>query len=276
MIWAALLALATLGDLSDPPTRDYLVLVASESADQMALVRFGPSGIKVERTRYVGWLRNEIARPYGVGLSPDGKHYFVTTAHGVPFGFLQKYAAANDSLEGSVTLGNFPATVQVSPDGYYVYVANFNFHGDRIRSSVSVVAADEMIEIARIETCTMSHGSRLTKDGAKHYSTSMMDEALVEIDTRTMTVARHFLLTPGREMGVASGRELARIPTTRKLVHGVAISDDDRYAFISIEGSGAQPGTMDVIDLGTLTRVASIDLGPQAVGIDFRKSEAPR
>jgi hypothetical protein len=31
------------------PTRDYLVFVASESADRVALVRFGPAGIKIER-----------------------------------------------------------------------------------------------------------------------------------------------------------------------------------------------------------------------------------
>ena len=72
---------------------------------------------------------------------------------------------------------------------------------------------------------------------------------------------------------MASGRELARVPTTRAVVHGVAISDDDRYAFISMEGRGAEPGGMDVIDLVTLTRVATVDLGQQAGGIDFWRSE---
>ena len=38
------------------------------------------------------------------------------------------------------------------------------------------------------------------------------------------------------------GKELARIPTQRKVVHGVAISDDDRYAFISVEGIGLGAG----------------------------------
>jgi len=245
-------------------------------------------------------------------------------------------------------------------------------------SDVSVVATDEMVEIARIKTCTMPHGSRLTRDGSRHYSVCMMDETLVEIDTRALRVSRHFLLTAGREMGmpgapqvrgpggvmmdmgghgmeppkpgdgscqptwaqpspdgarvwvacnksseiveidaagwklvrripagpgvynlgvthdgsrligtnkrdqsvsvldVVSGRELARIPTTRKVVHGVAVSDDDRYAFVSIEGTGSQPGTVDVIDLGTLARVASVDVGQQAGGIDFWKSEPAR
>ena len=73
-----------------------------------------------------------------------------------------------------------------------------------------------------------------------------------------------------------SGKELARIPTTRKVVHGIAVSDDDRYAFISVEGIGSEPGTVDVIDLTTLRKVASVDVGQQAGGIDFVRSEPPR
>ena len=360
-----------------PPVRDYLVFVASESADSVALVRFGPKGIKVERERYVGWAPNELAGPHGVSVSPDRTHYFVSVAHGAPYGYLQKYNAATDEREGSVMLGNFPATVQVSPDGFYVYVSNFNFHGDMVPSSVSVVSADQLTEITRIETCVMPHGSRLTADGKKHYSTCMMDEALVEIDTRTMSISRHFMVAAGREMGMAgspakmatgvgardmthgmeppkpgdtscqptwaqpsadgsriwvacnksseiveidgkswtlvrriaarpgvynlglthdgtklvttnkrdqsmsvidaaSGRELARIPTTRKIVSGIAVSDDDKYAFVTDEGSGSQPGTVDVIDLIALVKVATVNVGEQAGGIDFWKSEAAK
>jgi len=366
-----------------PPTRDYLVLVASESVDRVALVRFGPSGIKVEQERYVGWSPTEVAGPHGLAVSPDKKHYFVSTAHGTPFGRLTKYNAETNAAEGNVMLGNFPATAQVSPDGYYVYVVNFNLHGDMVPSDVSVVAADEMVEIARIRTCTMPHGSRMSADGTKHYSACMMDEELVEIDTRALKVSRHFFLTKGKEMGMtgspplrgdaessgagvahdmgghgmeppkpgdvscsptwaqpsrdnarvwvacnksseiveidtkawrvvkrfpagagvynlgvthdgtrliatnkrdasvsvfeaSTGKELARIPTTRKVVHGVAVSDDDRYGFISVEGSGSEPGTVDVIDLVALTKVSSVDVGQQAGGIDFLRSEAPR
>jgi hypothetical protein len=52
------------------------------------------------------------------------------------------------------------------------------------------------------------------------------------------------------------------------VVHGVAISGDDRYAFISVEGVGSEPGTVEMIDLRSLTRVASADVGQQAGGID--------
>src|SRR5215467_1152579 len=70
-----------------------------------------------------------------------------------------------------------------------------------------------------------------------------------------------------------SGKELARIPTIRKVVHGAVVTPDDRYAFISVEGVGAEPGTVEVIDLAALKTVAMIDVGSQAAGIDFWKTE---
>jgi len=363
------------------PARDYFVIVGAESIDKVSLIRFGADGATVIRDRYVGVNPTELAGPHGIAVSPDKKHYYVTTAHGMPYGRLLKYDAATDEAKGFVQLGNFPATVHVSPDGFYVWAVNFNLHGEMVPSDVSVVAADEMVEIARIPTCTMPHGSRLSPDGSRHYSVCMMDEQLVEIDTHTLKVSRHFFLTAGKEMGmdgapmlraasgkamapmsgmshgteppapgdigcsptwaqpspdgatvwvacnkssdiveidvkrwalsrriptgngvynlavthdgntiittnkrdasaslidVKTGKERAKIPTTRKIASGVVVSDDDRYAFVSIEGTGSQPGTVDVIDLRTGTKVATVDVGQQAGGIDFWKSETPR
>jgi DNA-binding beta-propeller fold protein YncE len=355
------------------PTQDYLALVASESVDQIAVVRFGPAGIRIERTNTTGVMPADVDGPHGVAVSPDGKFYYVSTAHGTPYGFLWKYALANDSLAGRVMLGNFPATMQITPDGAFAYVVNFNLHGEMVPSSVSIVGTDEMVEVARVPTCTMPHGSRINAQGTKQYSACMMDDMAVEIDTRSFTVARHFVVGKGKERGVqgapagargdhashdmaghgmeapkpgdvscsptwvqpsadgsriyvacnkssdiveidvgrwtlmrripagdgvynlavthdgkllvatnkrgkstsvidlASGTELARIPTTRRVVHGAAVSTDDRYAFISQEGVGSEPGTVDVIDLRALQKVATIDVGQQAGGIDVWK-----
>ncbi|MFL5581525.1 MAG: YncE family protein [Gemmatimonadaceae bacterium] len=344
------------------PERDYFAFVLSESADLVSLVRFGPDGLTVERQTKVGLLPTEINGPHGVGVAPDGRHYYVSIAHGMPYGSLWKLTTVGDTVVGRVTLGLFPASLQVSPDGAYVYVANFNLHGDMVPSSVSVVAADEMVEVARVPTCTMPHGSRLDARGAKHYSTCMMDDVLVEIDTRTFAVSRHFMVAAGREHGmdgppraaahagghgaaampapscsptwaaptpdgarifvacnksndivevdaatwtlrrripagdgvynlavspdgrllvatnkrgnsvsvidVTSGRELGRIPTRRKVVHGVAITHDGRYAFVTVEGVGSEPGTVEVVDLRSLRSVASADVGQQAAGVD--------
>jgi len=361
------------------PERDYLVFVASEATDEVALVRFGPSGAAVERVHTAGFHPAEPDGPHGVAVAPDGRHFYVTTAHGVPNGYLWKYEAESGRVVGRAQLGLFPASLQISPDGLYAWVVNFNLHGDMVPSSVSVVSTAEMVEVARLTTCVMPHGSRLSPDGGAHYSACMMDDLLVEIDTRRFEVARHFMLAQGREYGmegapgahgggdthaahgaaghgmdepapgvvgcsptwavaspdgtrvfvacnrsndiveidvqrwalvrripagegvynvaathdgrlliatnrrgasvsifeVASGREIATLPTLRPVVHGIAVSDDDRYAFISVEGVGAEPGTVEVIDLRALERVAAVDLGQMSGGIDFWRSESP-
>src|SRR5512138_4018396 len=101
------------------PEKDYLVLVASEGNDRISLVRFGPAGATVERVSKIGRNPTEPVGPHGIGVSPDGRYYFVSTAHGFPNGELWKFTTAGDSLKGTVTLGLFPATLQVSPDGVF-------------------------------------------------------------------------------------------------------------------------------------------------------------
>lgn len=331
--------------LTTPPT-DYLVWVASEATDRIALIRFDPTrgaggagGARVERDFEIGLLPTDPDGPHGLAVSPDGRFLYISTAHGQPFGFLWKIEAATGKVLGRVELGYFPATVQVTPDGAYAYVVNFNVHGDMVPSSVSVVETDSMLEVARIETCTMPHGSRINPQGTKQYSACMMDNQVVEIDTRTFAVARRFsvpacsptwaqpsadgarlyvacnksnevleldvagwtvtrrfpagdgvynlavthdgrllLATNKRGQSVsvfdlALGKEASRIATKRRIVHGVVVSPDDRYAFVSVEGVGAQPGTVEVIDLATRTGVAAVDVGQMAGGIDFWKIE---
>lgn len=356
---------------SQPPTQDYLVYVVCESADKIVLVRFGPGGARIESEARIGLMPTDINGPHGVAVSPDKQFVYIAQGHGRPEGSLWKYRTGSNTAVKYTSLGMFPATTDISADGNFVYVANANFHGDMIPSSVSVVATDQMIEVKRITTCTMPHGSRLNHAGTKHYSACMMDDMLVEIDTGKFAVDRYFMLSPGKEMGMTgapygtdanksdqkmsghsmvdhkpvctptwaqpsndgstvyvacnqsndivaintdtwtmarrfpagngvynlamtkdgrliasnkrgqsvsifdpiAGKELAKIPTKRKVVHGIVVSPDDRYAFISVEGMGSEPGTVEVIDLKSMTTVATVDVGTQAAGIDFWKTE---
>jgi DNA-binding beta-propeller fold protein YncE len=354
------------------PTQDYLVYVVCESADKIVLIRFGPGGARIESQMRTGLMPMDVNGPHGIAVSPDKQYFYVSEGHGRPDGSVWKYRAGTDTVIKYTSLGLFPATTDISPDGSFIYVANANFHGDMVPSSISVVATDQMIEVKRIPTCTMPHGSRLNHAGTKHYSVCMMDDMLVEIDTSKFAVDRYFMLAPGKEMGMSgapvpaaaqnmsdhvmtghnmlehkpsctptwaqpsndgsviyvacnlsneivaintetwtlarrfpagsgvynlamtkdgrliatnkrgqsvsvfdpiTGRELANLPTKRKIVHGAVVSPDDRYAFISVEGVGSEPGTVEVIDLGSLKTVATIDVGPQAAGIDFYKTE---
>ncbi len=70
---------------------------------------------------------------------------------------------------------------------------------------------------------------------------------------------------------VASTRELARLSNSRGVTHGVVVSPDAKYAFVSVEGAAGEPGALDVIDLDTLELVATVDVGRQASGITFWK-----
>ncbi len=183
-----------------PPSANYWVYVGAESADKMHRLRFGPAGFVVERTWQIGELAAEMEGPHGVQISADGRHLFVTTGHGFPDGKLWMFQLGPDTLVApGLLLGNFPATLDVTPDGRYALNSNFNLHGDMVPSSISMVYTPSMTEVARIVTCTMPHGSRITADGAFHYSGCMMDDQLVEIDIARKAVSRRFSVAKGKE-----------------------------------------------------------------------------
>ena len=123
-------------------------------------------------------------------------------------------------------------------------------------------------------------------------------DEILEIDHATWTISRRFATGRGPyNLGVtpdgtiliasikqgsqielfdlASGRSVARLASSTTLAHGVAVSTDSRYAFVTSEGVGAAPGKVDVIDLRSRAKVGTVDIGPQASGIAFWKVTPP-
>ena len=359
------------------PTATYWVYVGAESADLIHRIKFGPGGAVVERTIAAGEMAAETEGPHGLQISRDGKYLHMTTGHGSPDGKYWKYELGPDTLVGQpIFLGNFPASIDVTPDGLYAFAVNFNLHGEMVPSSVSVIYTPTNTEVARPTTCTMPHGSRISADGMKQYSTCMMDDQLVEVDTRTFKVSRRFGLAKGAERAIplaeyeammkemlpedstggsphkhqmapatcsptwaqpsatgskvyvacnksdeileidgrtwtvarrfptgrapyniavtpdgkllvstlkagsgvqafnlATGKQVMNEKTSITLAHGVTISSDSRYAFVSVEGKGAQPGKVEIFDLTSFTKAATVDVGQQASGITFWKMQ---
>lgn len=343
----------------------YWFYVASESEDEVALMRLHDGDLEVVKTIPVGVRPTEIEGPHGIGVSPDGSHWFVSLAHGTPFGVIAKYRTGADEFVGSVEAGLFPATLDIAASTGLLYVVNFDLHGDMSPSTVSVIETTTMAEVARIEVGMMPHSSRLNDSGDRQYSVMMMSDELVEIDAFRFEVIRRLDLGPmsmagpdddvddvhdvhadhgvggpmaepvvrptwvepapdGRFVYVAgngsdeileidldrweitrrlpagegaynlaispdgetlvvthktegttgvwdleTGEERARIPNTRGVTHGVVITPDSRYALVSVEGVGGEPGSVDVIDLATGDLVASADVGKQASGMAF-------
>lgn len=345
----------------------YYVYVAAESEDQVALIQFDGENATVAKTIEVGSWPTEIEGPHGLTVSPDGNYWYLSIAHGLPFGKVIKYKTGTDEKLGDAELGLFPASMQISPMTGLLYVVNFNLHGKMEPSSVSVVDPEVMAEVARTTTGIMPHGSRLSPDGRHHYSVAMMSGELFEMDALTFEITRRLhtgtgqptmprmadaepgnidsrmpmggegkppkptwvhphptkpfvyvanngadeivevdlerwaitrrfkaegapynldvsadgrylvaSLKKGGATGIydlSSGKETHRIPNSRKVTHGVALSPDSRYAFISVEGIGGEPGAVDVIDLVTMEHVATAEVGKQAGGIAFWKIE---
>ncbi len=348
------------------PAATYWVYVGAESADLIHRVRFGPEGAVVEKTFPVGESASELEGPHGLQISRDGKFLHLTTGHGSPDGKYWRYALGPDTLAGpGIFLGFFPASIDLTPDGLYAFIVNFNLHGEMVPSSVSVVYTPTHTEVARTETCTMPHGSRVDPIGLRQYSTCMMDDQLVEVDTRTFAVSRRFGLAKGKEgtishdvatahtghgamtsascsptwaqpsadgakvyvacnkadqiveidvarweitrrfttgrgpynlavtpdgrlliatlkqgggvqiFDLTSGESVLNTKSSTTVTHGIVVSPDSRYAFVSNEAVGAAPGKVDIYDLRTLARVADVPVGQQAGGIAFWKMEPP-
>lgn len=354
----------------EPPTRNYFVYVCAESDDTVHLIRFGPGGMEEVEKITVGSFPTETEGPHGIRISPDGRHWYLSIAHGMPFGSLHKYETGTNEWLGDATLGMFPATMDISPSTGLLYVVNFNLHGDMVPSTISVVETGTMIEVATIDTGVMPHGARADRSGGRIYSVNMMDDELVEVDATRFEIARRLALgtdpamdhsahaghagmagmgdgdmdmkmptvkptwatspTPAGKVYVAGngdsaiyevdvaewrisrrfdagpgenpynleatsdgrllvatyksgnkvgfwnledGEAVAVPETTRRVPHGVVVSDDDRYAFVTLEGIGGEPGTVEVYDIEASERVADIAVGKQAGGIAFWKGE---
>ena len=186
-------------DVSPEPT-EYRLYVANESSDIVSRVVFRPgAGVAVEKEIPVGVMPADNDGAHGLTVSPDGAFWYLTIAHGTPYGYVWKFHAGPDTLVARTELGLFPATMGITPNGQFLVVANFNLHGDMVPSDLSVVYTPTMTQLSRVVTCLMPHGSRVSISGAHQYSACMHSDQLVEFDLATLEVSRRFSLAPGRE-----------------------------------------------------------------------------
>jgi DNA-binding beta-propeller fold protein YncE len=273
----------------EPPTSTYWAYVGAESADLLHRIRFGPTGVVVEKTIPVGEFATEMEGPHGLVISRDGKYMYMTTGHGFPDGKYWKYELGPDTLVGKgILLGNFPASIDVTPDGLYTMSANFNLHGDMVPSSVSVVYTPTNTEIARVVTCTMPHGSRIDPSGAFQYSGCMMDDQLVEIDARAFKVSRRFSLAKGKEgplpaldEHVAHAMEMAPTPAGKAQVDPADVGYNGmkhEMAPNSCSPTWAQPsadGAKVFVACNKADEVIEIDRAKWAISRRFKMGRGP-
>lgn len=365
---AALALPAVVAAQGDP---GYRVGIVSESGDIVTWLKPGSGTLTQERVIPVGIMPADIDGPHNLAVSPDNKYYYMSIAHGTPYGSLWKMDVAADTLIGRAPLEMFPTTIGLTPDGELAFVANSDFHGDHPRQNVvSVVHTPSMTTITHLPACDMPHGVKSNHAGSLVYISCMHSDELLEIEVATLRIIRRAKTGSGHQYAMAAGMaghagmdhaapsaapaggtapagedhecgptfvsvspddatlyaacnhagtvqvwdagtlskkkdipvgagaynvepsadgrwvivtnkkeqsvslidartltEVARIPTTKKIVHGVAYSPDGKYAFISQESIGADPGAVDMIDLATRKVVATVPIPAQPTGI---------
>ncbi|TMG82528.1 MAG: hypothetical protein E6H78_14545 [Betaproteobacteria bacterium] len=347
---AVLAALAGLA-LSPPPT-GYRILVASESGDIVTQLTWDGTSLAVAKVVPVGIMPADIDGPHNVAVAPDGSAWYVTIAHGTPYGSLWKMSVGSDTLLGRAPVEMFPTTIGLTPDGALAFVANSDFHGDHPRMNVvTIVQTATMTPLTNLPACDMPHGVKANHAGTLVYVSCMNSDEILEIDRQSFRIRRRHKTGEGmpgagmpmhavacmptfvsvspddrrlyvacnhgntlqvldagslelvQEIPVGTGAynvepsadgrwvivtnkkaqsvslvdaqsltEVVKIPTSKALPHGVAYSPDGRWAFISQESVGIDPGAVDVIDLTTRARVTSIPIPRQPTGITILKA----
>jgi DNA-binding beta-propeller fold protein YncE len=126
------------------------------------------------------------------------------------------------------------------------------------------VACNNSSEIVDVDATTWKVNRRIAAGDGVYNLAVTKNGRLIATNKRDQSVSIY---------EIASGKELARLKTKRKVLHGVVVSPDDRYAFVTVEGIGAEPGTVEIIDLGSLKTVTTVDVAQEAAGIDFLRFE---
>jgi len=142
-----------------------------------------------------------------------------------------------------------PTFVSVAPDDRRLYVACNS------RNTLQVWDANTFKQIKEIPVGKGAYNVEPSPDGKLVMVTNKKDQSVSLIDA-------------------ASLAETARIPTSKKIVHGVAFSPDSRLAYITCESIGVDPGAVDVIDLAARKRIATVPVSGQPTGISILPSRS--
>jgi YVTN family beta-propeller protein len=272
----------------------YSIYVSSEGADVVTRIDVDAGGWKKAREISVRVVPNELAGPHHVAVSPDGRFWYVSIAHGTPFGAVWKYDADTDALVARVGVGMFPTTVGLSPDGSWAWIPNSDFHGDRgHQNTITALYTPTMKAVTELPICDMPHGSKWNRAGSRVYVACMMSDELVTIDPGAFAVAQRAQLGSGTPMTMAehlaaearadsAAAHAAHMPAPAPapalgaasstmpgqnpdcLPTYVSISPDGRVAYVACSHSGE----LQIRDAGTLALEARVQAGAGAYNVE--------
>lgn len=248
-----------------PAKFGYQLGITSESGDVVSWVQPADGVLRLVRTVPVGLMPTDIDGPHNVTMAPDQHSYYVSIAHGTPYGSLWRLDAATDSLLGRAQLEHYPTTISLTPDGDYAFVANSDFYGDRPKvNPVSVVYTPSMQKIADIPACDMPHGVKVNHAGTRVYVTCMHSDEILEMEVATFRIARR-----ASAGGPAAGD--APMPATAHAGHSascaptyVSVSPDDATLYVACNSGNR----LQRWDAATMTRTGEVPVGAGAYNVE--------
>lgn len=146
------------------------------------------------------------------------------------------------AMGGSGMASCSPTWTTLSGDGRFVYVA-----------------CNRGNEIVQVDIESWSVARRIPAEGAPYNLALTRDGSRL---LATLKGSGHLAV-----WALDTGEQLAKIKSIQEVTHGVAVTSDSRFAFVTVEGIGGQPGIVEVIDLATYERVGTAETGKQAGGI---------
>ncbi len=151
------------------------------------------------------------------------------------------------AVVATLPTGNGPHEAATSPDGARVLAANYGTR-DEPGSSLTLIDVPTARIISTIDLSPYHrpHGLRWLADGRHAVVTAESNKALLIVD-------------------VDAGRVIAAIDTDQEVSHMVAVTPDGARAFVANIGSGS----VTAIDLVEKRRIANIETGAGAEGIDI-------
>ncbi len=201
LLLSALLAVGAVAPAASPVEPEYRLVVVSESGDIITWIRVKDGRLEAERVVPIGIMPADIDGPHNVTIAPDNRSYYVSVAHGTPYGSLWRLDALNDTLIGRAPVELFPTTISVTPDGDLAFVANSDFYGDRPRvNPLSIVHTPTMTTITNLPVCDMPHGVKVNHAGSSVYVSCMHSDELLELDVSTLSIVRRVKTGSGHAM----------------------------------------------------------------------------
>jgi YVTN family beta-propeller protein len=249
----------------------YRVGVVSESGDIVTWLKPTAAGLATDRVVPVGIMPSDIDGPHNITVAPDGKSYYISIAHGTPFGSLWKLDAAKDSLLGRAQVELFPTTISLTPDGQFAFVANSDFHGDHPRVNVvSVVHTPTMTKITDIPACDMPHGVKVNHSGTRVYISCMHSDEILQLDVATFGIARRAKTGEGHSMAATGlahhGPSAAAAPAGAKECAPtfISVSPDDKRLYVACNYGNS----LQVWDAATFKQIKEVPVGKGAYNVE--------